>query len=34
MFGLEFPPINEIIRWQDVFPTLQQDRPDRLPGAR
>ena len=29
MFGLEFPPINELLRWQDIFPTLQQDRAHR-----
>ena len=24
MFGLEFPPINEILRWQDIFPTFNK----------
>ena len=24
MFGLEFPPINEVLRWQDVFPTFNK----------
>ena len=24
MFGLEFPPINEILRWQDLFPTFNK----------
>ncbi len=24
MLGLEFPPINEILRWQDVFPTFNK----------
>ncbi|MGI9052198.1 MAG: F0F1 ATP synthase subunit A [Ilumatobacteraceae bacterium] len=24
MFGLEFPPINEVIRWQDVLPTFNK----------
>ena len=24
MFGLEFPPINEILRWQDIFPSFNK----------
>ena len=24
MLGLEFPPINEILRWQDIFPTFNK----------
>jgi F-type H+-transporting ATPase subunit a len=24
VFGLEFPPINEILRWQDIFPTFNK----------
>ena len=24
MFSLEFPPINEILRWQDIFPTFNK----------
>jgi F-type H+-transporting ATPase subunit a len=24
MFALEFPPINEVIRWQDIFPTFNK----------
>ena len=24
MFGLEFPPINAILRWQDLFPTFNK----------
>ncbi len=24
MLGLEFPPINEVIRWQEVFPTFNK----------
>jgi len=24
MFALEFPPINEVIRWQDLFPTFNK----------
>ena len=24
MFGLEFPPINELLRWQDIFPTFNK----------
>ena len=24
MFALEFPPINEILRWQDVFPSFNK----------
>ncbi len=24
MFALEFPPINEILRWQDLFPTFNK----------
>lgn len=24
MFGLEFPPINEILRWKDIFPTFNK----------
>lgn len=24
MFGLEFPPINAILRWQDIFPTFNK----------
>ena len=24
MFGLEFPPINEILRWKDIFPTYNK----------
>lgn len=24
MFGLEFPPINELLRWQDLFPTFNK----------
>lgn len=24
MFGLEFPPINEILRWQDLFPSFNK----------
>jgi F-type H+-transporting ATPase subunit a len=24
VFGLEFPPINEILRWQDVFPSFNK----------
>lgn len=24
MLGLEFPPINEVIRWQDVFPSFNK----------
>ncbi|HEY3484379.1 MAG TPA: F0F1 ATP synthase subunit A [Ilumatobacteraceae bacterium] len=24
MLGLEFPPINEVLRWQDVFPTFNK----------
>jgi F-type H+-transporting ATPase subunit a len=24
VFGLEFPPINEILRWQDIFPSFNK----------
>ena len=24
MFGLEFPPINALLRWQDIFPTFNK----------
>ncbi len=24
IFGLEFPPINEILRWRDIFPTFNK----------
>ena len=24
MLGLEFPPINELLRWQDIFPTFNK----------
>ena len=24
MLGFEFPPINEILRWQDIFPTFNK----------
>lgn len=24
MFGLEFPPINEILRWQDIYPSFNK----------
>ncbi len=24
MLGLEFPPINEVLRWQDIFPTFNK----------
>ncbi len=24
MFALEFPPINEVIRWKDLFPTFNK----------
>ena len=24
MLALEFPPINEVIRWQDLFPTFNK----------
>jgi F-type H+-transporting ATPase subunit a len=24
VFGLEFPPINEILRWKDIFPTFNK----------
>ena len=24
MFGLEFPPINAILRWKDIFPTFNK----------
>lgn len=24
MFGLEFPPINELLRWKDIFPTFNK----------
>jgi F-type H+-transporting ATPase subunit a len=24
VFGLEFPPINEVLRWQDIFPTFNK----------
>ncbi len=24
MFALEFPPINELLRWQDIFPTFNK----------
>ena len=24
MYGLEFPPINEILRWKDIFPTFNK----------
>ena len=24
MFALEFPPINEVIRWRDLFPTFNK----------
>jgi len=24
VLGLEFPPINEVLRWQDVFPTMNK----------
>ena len=24
MFGLEFPPINAILRWKDLFPTFNK----------
>jgi F-type H+-transporting ATPase subunit a len=24
VFGLEFPPINELLRWQDIFPTFNK----------
>ena len=32
MFALEFPPINEVIRWQRSLPDLQQDRAHRGAG--
>ena len=31
MLALEFPPINELIRWQDICPDLQQGRSHRGP---
>ena len=24
LLGLEFPPINELLRWQDIFPTFNK----------
>ena len=24
MFALEFPPINEVIRWRELFPTFNK----------
>ena len=29
MLALEFPPINEVIRWQDLFPTFNKIAADR-----
>ena len=29
MLALEFPPINEIIRWKDIFPSFNKVGVDR-----
>ena len=34
VLALEFPPINEVIRWQDLFPTFNKIAADRLSWRR